>query len=81
MNIIKSYRARTAKGKSVAFLCLILFGYVAGIISKFLNDAYMASFATKWYVLIFYFLNFIMVSIDLCLYFRNKRLDAQGEKA
>ena len=80
MNIIKSYRARTAKGKSVAFLCLILFGYVAGIVSKFLNDAYMASFATKWYVLIFYFLNFIMVSIDLCLYFRNKRLDAQAEQ-
>ena len=81
MNIIKSYRARTAKGKSVAFLCLILFGYVAGIISKFMNEAYMASFATKWYVLIFYFLNFIMVSIDLCLYFRNQRLDAQGAKA
>ena len=80
MNILKSYRARTAKGKSAAFLCLILFGYVAGIISKFLNDAYMASFASKWYVLIFYFLNFIMVSIDLGLYFRNKRIDAQGEK-
>ena len=79
MNIIKSYRARTAKGKSLAFLCLILFGYVAGIISKFLNDAYMAQFGEKWYVLIFYFLNFIMVFIDLILYFRNKKLDALAE--
>ena len=80
MNIIKSYRARTAKGKSVAFLGLILFGYVGGIISKFLNDDYMANFADKWYVLIFYFLNFIMVFIDLMLYFRNKKLDAIAEE-
>ena len=77
MNIIKSARAKTAKGKSLAFLCLILFGYVAGIISKFMNEAYMAEFSSKWYVLIFYFLNFFMVAIDLCLYFRNKRLDAK----
>ncbi len=79
MNIIKSVRARTAKGKSLAFLCLILFGYVAGIISKFMNEAYMADFASKWYVLVFYFLNFGMVFADLCLYFRNKRLDAKEE--
>ena len=81
VNVIKSYKSRTTKGKSLAFLCLIFFGYIAGIASKLVNDAYMASFAQKWYVLIFYFLNFIMVSIDLCLYFRNKRLDAQGETA
>ena len=80
LNVIKSYRARTTKGKSLPFLCLILFGYVAGIISKFVNEAYMASFASKWYVLFFYFLNFIMVGADLILYFRNKKLDAQREK-
>ena len=82
MNVMKSYKARTTKGKSVAFLLLILFGYVAGITSKLVNEAYMASFAQKWYVLFFYVLNFIMVSADLCLYFRNKALDkrrAAGE--
>ena len=47
LNVLKSYKARTAKGKSLAFLCLIFFGYIAGIISKFLNDAYMASFSQK----------------------------------
>ena len=81
MNVMKSRKARTAKGKSIAFLCLILFGYVAGITGKFMNEAYMAQFAEKWYVLFFYFLNFIMVFIDLMLYFRNKRLDAQREKS
>lgn len=75
MNVIKSYRARTAKGKSLAFLLLILFGYVAGIASKFVNEAYMASIGQKWYVLFFYILNFIMVSADLCMYVRNYRLD------
>ena len=56
LNVMKSYRIRTAKGKSLAFLCLIFFGYIAGIASKFTNEAYMASFAEKWYVLFFYFL-------------------------
>lgn len=79
-NVIKSYRARTTKGKSLSFLCLILFGYVAGIASKFMNEAYMASFAQKWYVLVFYVINFIMVFCDLMLYIRNYRLDKAAGK-
>lgn len=79
MNVIKSYKVRTAKGKSVAFLCLIIIGYIAGIASKFANEAYMASFAEKWYVLVFYFINITLVSVDLCLYFRNRRLDQARE--
>ena len=78
MNVMKSYKARTTKGKSLAFLCLILFGYVAGIASKFMNPVYMAEFAQKWYVLFFYILNFIMVSADLCLYVRNRALDKKN---
>ena len=75
LNVMKSYKARTTKGKSLAFLCLILFGYVAGITSKLINEAYMAAFAQKWYVLFFYVLNFVMVAADLLLYFRNAKLD------
>ena len=80
LNVMKSYKARTAKGKSLGFLCLIFFGYIAGIASKFMNEAYMANFASKWYVLFFYFLNLIMVGTDLILYARNKRLDKLAEK-
>lgn len=80
MNVIKSYKARTTKGKSLAFLCFIFFGYIAGITGKFLNEAYMAEFATKWYVLIFYILNLLMVGADLILYARNKRLDKIASK-
>ncbi len=78
INLMKSYKSRTTKGKSLLFLCLIFFGYIAGIISKFLNEAYMASFASKWYVLFFYFLNLIMVGSDLILYFRNLKLDKEN---
>jgi len=79
-NVIKAYKARTAKGKSILFLLLIIIGYIAGISSKFLNEAYMASIGEKWYVLFFYFLNLIMVSADLAMYFRNKKLDAEAAK-
>lgn len=79
MNVIKSYKARTAKGKSLGFLCLIFFGYIAGIASKLVNEAYMAAFSEKWYVLFFYILNIIMVGADLILYFRNKKLDKKAE--
>lgn len=76
MNVMKSYKARTAKGKSLGFLIMILFGYVCGVISKLTNEAYMSAFADKWYVMFFYILNFCMVFVDLLLYFRNRRLDS-----
>ena len=73
LNVLKSYRARTTKGKSLGFLCLIFFGYIAGITSKLTAESF------KWYVLFFYILNLIMVGIDLCLYYRNYRLDKKTE--
>ena len=79
LNVIKSYKARTTKGKSLAFLLLIFFGYIAGITSKLVNEAYMADFANKWYVLFFYVLNFVMVGLDLCMYIRNYRLDKSAQ--
>ena len=75
LNVIKSYKARTTKGKSLAFLLLIFFGYIAGIVSKLVNESYMAQIGQKWYVLFFYVINFIMVGADLCMYVRNSKLD------
>ena len=74
MNVIKSYRARTTKGKSLAFLLLISIGYVFGIAGKLIGGNY------KWYVLFFYVLNFIMVSADLVMYIRNYKLDKLAEE-
>ena len=65
-SILKSYRSKQIAGKSVAFLFIVLFGYAAGILHKvhYLYDR----------VTILYFLNGGMVLIDICLYYRNKRL-------
>ena len=80
INAIKAYKARTAKGKSLWFLLLIITGYIAGITSKLINETYMASFDTKWYVLFLYILNMTMVCIDLGIYFRNRKLDKEAEE-
>ena len=67
-NIKTTYKNKSTKGKSLAFLLLIDTGYVCGIIGKLLSGNIV------WYVLFFYILNFIMVTADLVLYFyyRNK---------
>ena len=80
LNVMKSWKARTTKGKSLAFLCLIFFGYIAGIASKLVSETYMASISEKWYVLFFYVLNLVMVGADLVLYYRNYLLDKKAEK-
>lgn len=72
LSIIKSYRSRSTKGKSVLFMCFIVFGYICGIISKTL----MQNFNLAYF---FYFPNVIMVSTDICLYFRNKKIERAEE--
>ncbi|MBQ2377056.1 MAG: hypothetical protein II297_01505 [Clostridia bacterium] len=74
MNVIKSYKTRTAKGKSIMFLMFIWIGYVCGIAAKLTAETF------KWYVLMFYVINIIMVTADILLYFRNVRLDRAREE-
>lgn len=74
-NVAKAWRSKTAMGKSPTFLYLIIVGYLAGIAAKLANAQYMAQFGQKWYVLFFYVLNLLMVTADLCLYYRNRKLD------
>ncbi len=67
-NIVKSLRSRSAKGKSLPFLIIVLTGYVFGILNKMINDADI--------VMVFYIINFIMVAVDIAIWFRNRRLDS-----
>lgn len=76
LNVMKSYRARTTKGKSLGFLLLIFFGYIVGIIGKMMTPNF--DWANKWYTVVFYILNLIMVGADLVLYYRNYRLDKKA---
>ena len=67
-----------ASGNPLGDLNPAMLTQIAGIASKFMNENYMANFSEKWYVLFFYVLNFIMVAIDLVLYYRNKRIDKKN---
>ena len=84
-NVMKSYRARTTKGKSLTFLCLIFFGYIAGVVMKAINisiNDYVGFKAfINWLALSVYILNLLMVGTDLALYIRNYRLDKLAAKS
>lgn len=71
MNVLKALRARSAKNMSLPFILLIIAGYIAGISAKLLLNQVN-------YVLVVYFVNLAVVSLNLLVYFRNKRLDAIG---
>lgn len=73
ISVYKSYKARTTQGKSLVFLLAIWFGYICGISGKILANNIN-------YVLIMYFINLIVVSTDLLLYFRNHSLDMKRIK-
>ena len=74
ISIRKSWVSRTAKGKSVVFEFFLLAGYVFGVVSKLVAGNIS-------YVMIFYIINFCAISIDVALYFRNRKLDRLAEAA
>ena len=76
-NVMKSWRSRTTKGKSLVFLVFIFAGYICGITAKLIAYA-SGSFFNTWLqhlLFCFYCFNLVMVGTDLVLYFRNKKLD------
>ena len=84
-NVIKSYKARTTKGKSLTFLCLIFFGYIAGVAMKAIKIAIATNLEgitafISWLALAVYILNLLMVGTDLALYVRNHNLDKIAAK-
>lgn len=79
-NIMRAYKARTAKGTSLQFTLLIGIGYVAGILSKIFSAVHIGSgYWTGLHILafVFYFINLTMIITALVIYFRNKKLDAK----
>lgn len=74
MNITKSIRARTAKGKSLAFELFVLVGYICGITGKCISGH------INW-VFAIYILDLLMVTTDILLTLRNRRLDKRMEAA
>ena len=70
LSIVRSIRSGSTKGKSLLFMLFIAFGYVCGITAKSIAHSFNLAY---W----FYYLNFFMVTADICLYFRNKKKEKE----
>ncbi len=68
INVIKAYKAQTAKGTSLPFLLLIITGYIGGIAAKVITGQFN-------YVLAVYLINLAIVLVNLGVYIRNVALD------
>ena len=66
ISVYKSATSKTTKGKRVIFTIAIILGDIAGITGKIVGKNIN-------YVLALYIINLVFVSIDLALYFVNKR--------
>lgn len=82
MNAIKNAKAKSAKNMSLPFTLLIITGYIAGIAAKFVaaSNGTIELKGKTAFVLAVYFLNLVMVSANVVIYFINKRYDRQAEE-
>lgn len=65
INAYKSFKSKSAEGKSLLFSVIILIGYFFGITGKIVTDQIN-------YVFIFYLINVAFVCLDLTLSINNK---------
>jgi hypothetical protein len=70
VNIYKSLKSRSTGGKSILFLFVLETGYVFGILNKILYS--------RDIVLFLYIINFLMVMVDIALFYRNRRIERNG---
>ena len=70
ISVYKSIKSKSTQGKSVVFIVAIIIGYISGIIGKIVNDQLT-------YVLIIYCFNLIVVSVDLVLFFINRKREKE----
>jgi uncharacterized membrane protein YbjE (DUF340 family) len=66
ISVYKSIKSKSTQGKSIVFIIAIIIGYISGIIGKIVNHQLT-------YVLIIYCFNLIVVSVDLGLFFINRK--------
>lgn len=72
ISVMKNIKSKTAKSMSLQFILLIILGYLAGITAKVMNGQLN-------YVLVFYIINLLFVSVNLVVYFINRNNDKKSE--
>ena len=69
-SIVRSWRARTAQGKSPIFLGFLIVGYICGILATVIGGTF------TW-IQYLYIADLVMVLIDFSIYLRNRKLDRE----
>ena len=86
LNIRKAWKARSTKGMSLPFYVLIWLGYIFAVIGQCISIYYYTKVAgtaaswtevVKWYVMFFYCVNLVMLTVGILVYFRNRRLESR----
>ena len=72
VDILKCLRTRRTEGKSLAFMSIILFGYICGIGAK-ISKASLKGEQIET-VTILYVLNLVLVAVDIGLYLHFSKL-------
>ena len=73
LSVYKNIKARSARAMSLQFIPLIITGYIAGITAKIMRGNFS-------YVLVMYIINLVIVSVNVVVYFINRRYDRQAEQ-
>ena len=73
ISVYKSATSKSTKGKSVIFTIAIIVGYLSGITGKILAGKLN-------YVFVLYLINLAFVSVDLVLYFINRKAERNTER-
>lgn len=72
VSIAKTLRTRIVVGKSPMFMMIVCVGYMSGVVHKML-------YSRDW-ITILYITNFVMVLIDLGLYWKYSKQGKREEK-
>ena len=67
VSIAKALRTKVVAGKSPLFMAIVCLGYLSGVIHK-------ALYSFDW-IIVLYAVNFVLVAVDLSLYFLYFRRD------
>jgi hypothetical protein len=71
ISVVKNIRSKSARNMSLRFILLIVAGYVAGITAKIITGKFN-------YVLAVYAVNLFIVSLNIPVYFMNKKNDVKS---
>ena len=70
-SIVRSWKSRSTKGKSLLFMLIVEIGYIAGILHKIYFHFDL--------VVYLYALNLLMVGVDVGLYIRNHFIEKNAK--